>query len=741
MFLKIYYLSGNIKYSGWIKGIPSWIKQRRKQEKIYDIGGFTLFFYEGKKVIVMDEKGNKIDQGIVKDGKITKFFATNDLLTNISPQEYENRNLIFRQYDYYIDNSDNNDNNNNNDDDNSLISEVTDDSSSTDDSSEDDFNYIFSYDGQMFEEMPNGEGILKKNDQVIYDGNFVDGQECGIGTFFFGGHKVHHGQYLNGDCHGKGKLYNPETKEMIFDGIFKKGFPFYGKFYCNEELVFEGFFKNYSGELAWFCLDQGYIGEFKNGKKNGYGYFFSEKNIIYKGCWENDLYHGKGVLFDKYDDVIYEGCWKNGMKNGYGIFYDKEYGVCSKYAGDFCDDKKDGYGVIYYDSFGKWKKWYSGWWKNNKKNGDGLCFNENKLYYEGQMKDNSESGFGKRFYQDGTLQYKGYFDENEYSGEGILYYIDGTICFEGTFKNGNPCNGTFYNFEDGKVYNTEIINDDYYTKGVLIEPETNGVIYYQGNFKNGLFHGEAKSQDYTGSFKDGKFHGQGIFYSKWSDVEYKGQFINGLYWDGKKLKSVHSNEVVYEGTIKDENYDTGIETIYDDDDEDYEYDPIGYRKWKDGKIVDEKEERRYLRQKMLIYSFLETKNKKILNKIYKKDYLKFLEEKYDIYNVEVKTKKQLVRIIEEQKKKEKVQRSFNTEPTKFDLFGNEIVKPCRGNDGNIYDESSMLYLFKKDESNEYINIQYRYKESANNPCESVIKIPNYPVMTNGKILDGYSYLE
>ena len=653
MFLKIYYLSGNIKYSGWIKGIPSWIKRRRGQGKIYDIGGFTLFFYEGKKVIVMDEKGNKIDKGIVKDGKITKSFATNDLLTNISPQENENRNLIFRQYDDDNNNNDDDDDDNydnDNDDDDSLISEVTDDSNSTDDSSEGDFNYIFTYDGQMFEEMPNGKGILKKNDQVIYDGNFVDGQECGIGTFFFGGHKVHHGQYLNGDYHGEGKLYNPETKEMIFDGIFKKGIPFYGKFYCNEELVFEGFFKNYSGELVFFCLDQGYIGEFKNGKKNGFGKTFSEKNIIYKGSWKNDLYHGKGVLFDKYDDIIYEGCWKNGMKNGYGIFYEKEYGVCSKYAGDFCDDKKDGYGVIYYDSFGKWKKWYSGWWKNNKKNGDGLCFDDNKLYYEGQMKDNYESGFGKRFYQDGTLQYKGYFDENEYNGEGILYYIDGTICFEGTFKNGNPYNGTFYNFEDGKVHNTEIINNDYYTKGVLIEPETNGVIYYQGSFKNGLFHGEAKSQDYTGHFKNGKFHGKGTFYSKWSDVEYKGQFINGLFWDGKKLRSVHSNEVVYEGTIKEEKYDTGIETIYDDDDEDYEYEPIGYRKWKDGKIVDEKEERRYLRQKMLIYSFLETKNKKILNKIHKKDYLKFLEEKYDIYNVEVKTKKQLVRIIEEQKK-------------------------------------------------------------------------------------------
>ena len=53
----------------------------------------------------------------------------------------------------------------------------------------------------------------------------------------------------------------------------------------------------------------------------------------------------------------------------------------------------------------------------------------------------------------------------------------------------------------------------------------------------------------------------------------------------------------------------------------------------------------------------------------------------------------------------------------------------------------MLYLFKKDERNEYVNIQYRYDNSDSNPSESVIKVPNYPVMTNGKILDGYSYLK
>ena len=36
---------------------------------------------------------------------------------------------------------------------------------------------------------------------------------------------------------------------------------------------------------------------------------------------------------------------------------------------------------------------------------------------------------------------------------------------------------------------------------------------------------------------------------------------------------------------------------------------------------------------------------------------------------------------------------------KYDLFGNEIINPCRGNDDVIYDLSSMEYLFSKNVKN------------------------------------------
>jgi len=714
MFLRICHLSGNLKYSGWIKGNPCW---KRRDQKIYDVDGLMLHLFEGRTVIVIDEKGNKIDQGFVKEGKINKYSAVNDILTDLSPEDYEDNSVLSRQY---TDDGD----------------ELTSDSSDSDETSETfDIKNIFTYDGEMFNEMPNGKGVLKKNGQVVYDGNFLDGQKHGTGTSFLENKKIHYGEYLDGQFHGQGKLYHPDTKEMIFDGKFKKGFPFCGKVYCNNSIVYEGFFKNYCGEFAFFYDDEIYIGEFKNGKRNGFGETLNLKDdTIYEGYWKNDVYHGKGVLFDKFGDKEYEGGWKNGMKDGYGIFYDIEYGEPYKYVGDFKEDKKEGYGILYenenFNDTDSWVKEYSGWWKNDEKNGDALCYDSDKLFYEGEIKDGYEDGFGNRYYQDGTLQYRGTFKKNDYHGQGTLFYIDGTICFEGIFQNGNPCNGTFYNFEDGSVHPTEIINGDYYTKGVLIEPETNGTIYYRGGFKNGLFHGEAVSKDYTGTFKDGKYHGKGTLHSFWDDKEYTGQFINGLFWDGKTLTYLDTNQIVYEGTLENEKYDTGIETIFEDDDEDYEYPPIGYRKWKNGEVVNEKEERHCLRQKMLISSFLETKNKKTLTKIYKKDYLNYLQENFNINNVENKTKKQLVHIIQKEKEKNVVP----NEPEQFDLFGNEIVNPVQGFDDETYDESSMIYLFQRNEENRFINIPYVYDENKK-------EVPNYPIMTNGKILNGYTPLK
>jgi len=74
-----------------------------------------------------------------------------------------------------------------------------------------------------------------------------------------------------------------------------------------------------------------YIGEFKNGKKNGYGIFIYEDTYytakqcnIYKGNWENDKREGYGIYkyFSYYDDYYeYHGSFKNGKKHGLGSVF------------------------------------------------------------------------------------------------------------------------------------------------------------------------------------------------------------------------------------------------------------------------------------------------------------------------------------------------------------------------------------------------------------------------------------
>ena len=47
---------------------------------------------------------------------------------------------------------------------------------------------------------------------------------------------------------------------------------------------------------------------------------------FYKGQWQNDLMHGKGIETEtkgKHAGEIYTGNWKNGKKHGNFIFKDK----------------------------------------------------------------------------------------------------------------------------------------------------------------------------------------------------------------------------------------------------------------------------------------------------------------------------------------------------------------------------------------------------------------------------------
>lgn len=129
-----------------------------------------------------------------------------------------------------------------------------------------------------------------------------------------------------------------------------------------------------------------------------------------------------------------------------------------------------------------------------------------------------------------------------------------------------------------------------------------------------------------------------------------------------------------------------------------------------------------------IRKYLESKDDTHLKKINKKDICRFVKEHYQICNYpELWTKHELVDTLHGlyAKQENPIERSDVTE----DLFGNPVETPCRGNDGAIYDLTSMIKLFEKDDDGRYKNIRYVYQNHE--------VVPNYPVMSNGIRLESY----
>ena len=118
--------------------------------------------------------------------------------------------------------------------------------------------------------------------------------------------------------------------------------------------------------------DGEYIGELKNGLRDGKGTFYYNENNkyerkIYEGEWKNDRIEGKGEM-TWFTGEKYIGDWKNNEKDGLGIQY---YSNKNKeYEGNFKNGFFEGKGVYYYDDGNR----YEGDWKNNKREGEGIMY-------------------------------------------------------------------------------------------------------------------------------------------------------------------------------------------------------------------------------------------------------------------------------------------------------------------------------------------------------------------------------
>ena len=103
---------------------------------------------------------------------------------------------------------------------------------------------------------------------------------------------------------GKGKLYNKNTDEIVYEGDLING-------------ICEG-----KGKYIFENGDY-YIGQFKNGLRDGLGkQYYKNKQLQYDGMWKCDMRNEHGIYYYENGDYFI-GFWKDNQKVGKGELYNK----------------------------------------------------------------------------------------------------------------------------------------------------------------------------------------------------------------------------------------------------------------------------------------------------------------------------------------------------------------------------------------------------------------------------------
>lgn len=125
-----------------------------------------------------------------------------------------------------------------------------------------------------------------------------------------------------------------------------------------------------------------FVGNYVNGKPDGYGEYYWANGCQYKGFFMNGLRYGKGIWrkgpgnSDKY-----EGEWVNDKKCGHGIY---TWASGNMYKGNYFDDLRHGYGeMIWTDG-----SVYKGQWEKGIQHGEGELHVPGKPVKKGLFQNN-----------------------------------------------------------------------------------------------------------------------------------------------------------------------------------------------------------------------------------------------------------------------------------------------------------------------------------------------------------------
>ena len=164
------------------------------------------------------------------------------------------------------------------------------------------------------------------------------------------------------------------------------------------------------------CKGDKYVGNFKNGKFNGWGVYTHANGAKYDGQWVDDKKQGFGI-FEWPNGAKYDGQWADGNLNGYGTY---TWPDGEKYVGQYADGKRKGKGTLTLPGGAK----YVGQWADDKKNGQGTITWPDGRAYVGQFAGGVRNGHGTMTWPGGG-RYVGQWANDKMNGQGTYTFSDG----------------------------------------------------------------------------------------------------------------------------------------------------------------------------------------------------------------------------------------------------------------------------------------------------------------------------
>ncbi|CBZ50150.1 putative MORN repeat-containing protein [Neospora caninum Liverpool] len=232
--------------------------------------------------------------------------------------------------------------------------------------------------------------------------------------------------------------------------------------------------------------------------------------------------------------VIYEGEYKNGKRHGFGVLI-RPCG--SRFEGYFVDDAANGPGKFIHPSGDV----YEGQWKDNQAHGTGTFTHSDGSSYEGQWVSDVQEGIGRERWMDGS-SYEGNYKAGLKSGTGKFTWPDGSS-YEGQFFQNDIHGEGTYVWTDGKSYSGKSTAPEKANEGARAL-ETDAAARASRAAKNHVrqwfrnhMHGKGRmtfpdGRMHEGDYADDRKHGKGRL--TWPD----GRSFEGEWREGRQVPGV-----------------------------------------------------------------------------------------------------------------------------------------------------------------------------------------------------------